>query len=597
MISVSLLWSCAYLPTSLAIITAALTALSFSFPKRHRGKGPWKLLELKSKAAELWEHKVLSVIPRLTTKSKHDGKTRSWTKTVISVLWNFSEKPKAREIFTLKVKVSLEYIKNIQLIRLGMEKYLGLITGRKYVGRIEITQIAREARGVSTHGIRTWCQSPSKLSVYRSLRYRRAWKLDMQVNKQKHEVLTCMRSTHVNGHAEDSLSQRLMSVHAEGHVDVEFYLHVKEACIKACGRLCVAVHAFEAMRDDTQWCQFVDPMLETVSGLSGYQDYSKHLDYCDCVIIICCYGVYLVLVLFCENLVVVLVVVYRSFIPQMDATEPLTEIISPNNKKIETEATIETPASSIAQPSTETLVFTPNQTQQMGIHATNETPTSPIAQQSTETLVFTPNQTQQMGIHATNETPTSPIAQQSTETLVFTPNQTQQNEAKPSYEMPSKPNQAEENLDDEDITNPLTEIISANNENENTQALDNTPAPTMSTPILDQNQNADAEIQTETQILPPNVTQQREREPSDETPSQPNQTEENLDDEDAKESLTVIISPNNEKETNETHASPIGQPRTKTPVFTPNQTQQDQELIGTPAHRNRDGTGIDPILT
>ncbi|KAF2580858.1 hypothetical protein F2Q68_00003512 [Brassica cretica] len=141
--------------------------LKLSFPKREQGKGPWKLLELKSKAAELWEHKVL---------------------------------------------------------RLGTEKYLGLITGRKYVGRIEIKQIAREARGVLTHGIRTWCQSPSKLSVYRSSRCHRAWKLDMQVNKQKHEVLTCMRSTHASGYAEDSVSQRLMSVHAEGHVDVEFYV-------------------------------------------------------------------------------------------------------------------------------------------------------------------------------------------------------------------------------------------------------------------------------------------------------------------------------------------------------------------------------------
>ncbi|KAF2580864.1 hypothetical protein F2Q68_00003514 [Brassica cretica] len=211
---------------------------------------------------------------------------------------------------------------------------------------------------------------------------------------------------------------------------------------------------------------------------------------------------------------------------ELDATEPLTVIILPNNKKIETEATYETPAFSIAQPSTEIPVFTPNQTQQMGIHATNETPTSPIAQPSTDSSFYSKSDAA----------------------------------SKPSYVMPSKPNQAEENLDDEDITEPLTEIISENNENENTQALDNTPAPTMSTPILDQNQNADAEIQTETQILPPNVTQQ-----------------------DAKESLTVIISPNNEKmgteETNETDTSPIAQPSTKTPVFTPNQTQQ----IGTEA--------------
>ena len=75
-----------------------------------------------------------------------------------------------------------------------------------------------------------------------------------------------------------------------------------------------------------------------------------------------------------------------------DATEPLTVIISPNNKKVytsnfwkllyvfmiyfliffllmETEATNETHASPIAQLSTETPVFTPNQTHQ--VHAQN----------------------------------------------------------------------------------------------------------------------------------------------------------------------------------------------------------------------------------
>ncbi|KAF3575168.1 hypothetical protein F2Q69_00061367 [Brassica cretica] len=89
-----------------------------------------------------------------------------------------------------------------------------------------------------------------------------------------------------------------------------------------------------------------------------------------------------------------------------------------------------------------------------------------------------------------------------------------------------------------DATEPLTVIISPNNKKENTQALDNPHAPTMSTPILDQNQNADAETQTGSQILPPKVTQQDDTEP-----------------------LIVIISPNNKKmgteATNKTSASPI----------------------------------------
>ncbi|KAF3529266.1 hypothetical protein DY000_02041459 [Brassica cretica] len=90
-----------------------------------------------------------------------------------------------------------------------------------------------------------------------------------------------------------------------------------------------------------------------------------------------------------------------------------------------------------------------------------------------------------------------------------------------SNETPSKPNQAEENLDNEDTIEHLTEIISANNKKENTQALDNTPAPTLSTPILDQNQNADDEAQTETKVLPPNVTQQEDTQVEYNTPSSP----------------------------------------------------------------------------
>ncbi|KAF3598829.1 hypothetical protein F2Q69_00033683 [Brassica cretica] len=202
--------------------------------------------------------------------------------------------------------------------------------------------------------------------------------------------------------------------------------------------------------------------------------------------------------------------------------------------------------------------------QEMDTNATNETPASLIAQQSTETPVFTPNHTHQLGIEATNETPVSlkdygfdlfssivyryleqapemnleldhrSILERNNRSILkslyqSTAKRTESmfakflamskaradlvslNEAKPSYETPSKPNQAKENLDDEDTTEPLIEIISSNNEKENTQALDNTPAPTMATPILNQNQNADAKAGT--QVLPPNVTQQDTPEP------------------------------------------------------------------------------------
>ncbi|KAF3496699.1 hypothetical protein DY000_02055611 [Brassica cretica] len=189
------------------------------------------------------------------------------------------------------------------------------------------------------------------------------------------------------------------------------------------------------------------------------------------------------------------------------------------------------------------------------------------------TLIISPNN-KKMGTDATNETPASPIAQPSTETLVFIPNQTHQ-----SHHMKRHPSRIKQK-----------KILMMRKKHK----LWITLAPTMSTPILDKNQNADAQTQTRTQVLPPNVTQEDDnqgvynthsppisslislildenqnslREPSDETPSQPNQAEENLNDEDATEPLIVIISPNNKKATNETHASPIAQPSTETPVL------------------------------
>ncbi|KAL0754823.1 hypothetical protein Bca101_092491 [Brassica carinata] len=49
----------------------------------------------------------------------------------------------------------LEFIKNIQLIRMGVEKYSGLIACQKFTGRTEIRAMDREARGGSLHGFRT----------------------------------------------------------------------------------------------------------------------------------------------------------------------------------------------------------------------------------------------------------------------------------------------------------------------------------------------------------------------------------------------------------------------------------------------------------
>ncbi|KAF2551768.1 hypothetical protein F2Q68_00037534 [Brassica cretica] len=91
--------------------------------------------------------------------------------------WNIkseTSKLEAQKIFSVKVRNILEFIKNIQSIRTGAGKYSGLIAGQNFTGRIEIAQMNREARGVSMHESRTWCQVSSNLSVNRSTTCRRA---------------------------------------------------------------------------------------------------------------------------------------------------------------------------------------------------------------------------------------------------------------------------------------------------------------------------------------------------------------------------------------------------------------------------------------
>ena len=46
-----------------------------------------------------------------------------------------------------QVRIHLEFIKNTQSIRTGVEKYLGLIAGRKFTVKAEIERMDREARG------------------------------------------------------------------------------------------------------------------------------------------------------------------------------------------------------------------------------------------------------------------------------------------------------------------------------------------------------------------------------------------------------------------------------------------------------------------
>ncbi|KAF2541592.1 hypothetical protein F2Q68_00030185 [Brassica cretica] len=109
----------------------------------------------------------------------------------------------------------------ISNIRIGVEKYSGLIADQKIAGRTEIKRMNREARGGSLHGFRTWCQPSNKLSFYRCSRCCRAWKLYMQP-----DILTSGRSGGV--------------------------LHASWTCSQPCGARGAAAHASGAMRSDTR---------------------------------------------------------------------------------------------------------------------------------------------------------------------------------------------------------------------------------------------------------------------------------------------------------------------------------------------------------
>nr|VDC67691.1 unnamed protein product [Brassica rapa] len=109
-----------------------------------------------------------------------------------------------------------------------------------------------------------------------------------------------------------------------------------------------------------------------------------------------------------------------------------------------------------------------------------------------------------------NETPSSPISPKSIEAQVFTPIQKQQTLTEETYE----------------ATQPLTEIISANNKKEDTHAVHHTPSSPLSSLIalvIEENKNALSETETATQYF---STSEGEHTQS----SRKNQAEENLKD-------------------------------------------------------------------
>ncbi|KAF2582894.1 hypothetical protein F2Q68_00005294 [Brassica cretica] len=65
---------------------------------------------------------------------------------------------------------------------------------------------------VSMHVIRTWCQPSDKLSVYKSMRCRHAWKQHMRTDMQKHEMSPYLQSKNVDRH----VGARGAAAHATG---------------------------------------------------------------------------------------------------------------------------------------------------------------------------------------------------------------------------------------------------------------------------------------------------------------------------------------------------------------------------------------------
>ncbi|XP_033139199.1 uncharacterized protein LOC117130483 [Brassica rapa] len=119
-----------------------------------------------------------------------------------------------------------------------------------------------------------------------------------------------------------------------------------------------------------------------------------------------------------------------------------------------------------------------------------------------------------------NETPSSPISPKSIEAQVFTPIQKQQTVTEETYE----------------ATQPLTEIISANNKKEDTHAVHHTPSSPLSSLIalvIEENKNALSETETATQYF---STSEGEHTQS----SRKNQAGENL--KDTKEPTTELVS-------------------------------------------------------
>ncbi|XP_033143198.1 uncharacterized protein LOC117132591 [Brassica rapa] len=145
-------------------------------------------------------------------------------------------------------------------------------------------------------------------------------------------------------------------------------------------------------------------------------------------------------------------------------------------------------------PALDTQVFSPNLTKEKETEtSTGERPSNPNqdGKPDDEIVIESPaaqTQVLQKETLEMNETPSSPISPKSIEAQVFTPIQKQQTVTEETYE----------------ATQPLTEIISANNKKEDTHAVHYRPSSPLSSLIalvIEENKNALSETETATQYF------------------------------------------------------------------------------------------------
>ncbi|CAN6974240.1 unnamed protein product [Brassica rapa subsp. trilocularis] len=248
----------------------------------------------------------------------------------------------------------------------------------------------------------------------------------------------------------------------------------------------------------------------------------------------------------------------------------------------------ETPSSPIAPKSIETPVYTPIQTQRIEREPSDDTP-------ALDTQVFTPNLTKERETQTStdetppktnqeegktndeiviespaaqtqvlqketlemNETPSSPISPKSIEAQVFTPIQKQQTVTEGTYE----------------ATQPLTEIISANNKKEDTHAVHHTPSSPLSSLIalvIEENKNALSETETATQYFSLSEGEETQS-------SRKNQAEENL--KDTTKHTTELVS------TDVSKTQPLTQPLTQQTQHL--QTSEGEQSGESPSKQNQ----------